>query len=90
MKRGWSDPPGGVTGSVLVSLLPVDPVPFHLIPDGHPGDPQDFRSHALVAAGLLKGFERAVTAVFGSSNTRYIKRLHSRVAAINELGLAPE
>ncbi len=35
--------------------------------------------------GLLKGFERAVTGVFGSSNTRYIKRLHSRVGAINDL-----
>ncbi|MBC8869940.1 MAG: SEC-C domain-containing protein [Planctomycetes bacterium] len=35
--------------------------------------------------GLLKGFERAVTTVFGSSNTRYIKRLQARVEAINAL-----
>ena len=36
-------------------------------------------------AGLLSGFERLVTQLFGSSNARYIKKLQSRVEAINAL-----
>ena len=35
--------------------------------------------------GILSGFERSVTAVFGSSNARYIRRLQSRVEQINSL-----
>src|SRR5262245_20003824 len=35
--------------------------------------------------GLMHGFERSVTAVFGTSNARYICRLQSRVEAINAL-----
>ena len=35
--------------------------------------------------GLLRGFERAITSVFGSSNARYIKKLHAKVDAINAL-----
>jgi len=34
---------------------------------------------------LGTGFERAITSLFGSSNARYIKKLHPRVAAINAL-----
>ncbi len=36
-------------------------------------------------SGLLRRFEKSVTAVFGSSNERMIKRLHGRVEAINAL-----
>ena len=36
-------------------------------------------------SGLLRGFERGMTAVFGSSNARYIRRMQSRVEAINRL-----
>ncbi len=39
----------------------------------------------LFFGGLLRGFERSVTALFGSSNARYIKRLQSKVDAINSL-----
>ena len=39
----------------------------------------------LFFSGLLRGFERAITALFGSSNARYIKRLQSRVDAISSL-----
>ncbi len=35
--------------------------------------------------GLLSGFERAITSLFGSSNARYVKRLQPRVDAINAL-----
>ncbi len=35
--------------------------------------------------GSLRGFERGVTSVFGSSNARYIKKLYSKVEAINAL-----
>src|SRR5687767_371212 len=35
--------------------------------------------------GLMHGFERGVTAVFGSSNARYVRRLQGRVEAINSL-----
>ncbi len=33
----------------------------------------------------MRGFERGVTSIFGSSNARMVKKLQSRVAAINEL-----
>jgi preprotein translocase subunit SecA len=36
-------------------------------------------------SGVLRGFERAVTSLFGSANARYLKRLHPTVAAINSL-----
>lgn len=39
----------------------------------------------LFFGGILRGFERAVTSVFGSSNTRFIKRLQARVDAISAL-----
>ncbi len=39
----------------------------------------------LFFSALMRGFERAVTSVFGSSNARFIKRLQSRVEAINSL-----
>jgi preprotein translocase subunit SecA len=35
--------------------------------------------------GILQGFERSVTAVFGSSNARYIRRLQARVEFISAL-----
>ncbi len=35
--------------------------------------------------GLVSGFEKAVTGVFGSSNARYVKKLESKVDAINAL-----
>ncbi len=35
--------------------------------------------------GILRGFERGVTALWGSSNARMIKRLHGKVEAINSL-----
>ena len=35
--------------------------------------------------GLLKGFERGLTGLFGSSNARYIKKLQAKVDAINNL-----
>jgi preprotein translocase subunit SecA len=39
----------------------------------------------LFFGGLLRGFERGITSLFGSSNARYIKRLQSKVEAINSL-----
>ncbi len=39
----------------------------------------------LFFGGLMRGFERTVTTLFGSSNARYIKRLQSKVEAINNL-----
>ena len=39
----------------------------------------------LFFGGLMRGFERLVTSIFGSSNARYIKRLQSKVDAINSL-----
>ncbi|MFO0913583.1 MAG: SEC-C metal-binding domain-containing protein [Pirellulales bacterium] len=42
-------------------------------------------STGMVMGGLLRGFERGVTSVFGSSNARQVRRLQSDVAAINEL-----
>ncbi len=38
-----------------------------------------------IFSGLLSGFERLVTNLFGSSNARYVKRLQSRVDAVNAL-----
>ena len=35
--------------------------------------------------GLIRGFERTITNLFGSSNARYVKKLQSRVDAINSL-----
>ncbi len=35
--------------------------------------------------GVMRGIERSVTALFGSANARYIKRLQGRVASINAL-----
>ena len=35
--------------------------------------------------GILSRFERAITAMFGSANARFLKRLQPRVAAINAL-----
>src|SRR5687768_2719882 len=35
--------------------------------------------------GLMQGFERGVTAMFGSSNARYVRRLQSKVDAITAL-----
>ncbi len=40
---------------------------------------------SLFFSGIMRGFERALTSVFGSSNARYIKRLQPRVDAINAL-----
>ena len=39
----------------------------------------------LFFGGLTRGVERSITAVFGSSNARYVRRLHTRVEAINNL-----
>jgi len=39
----------------------------------------------LFFGGLLRGFERTITAFFGSSNARYIKKLQTKVDAINRL-----
>ena len=36
-------------------------------------------------SGLLRRFEKSITAIFGSSNERMIKKLHARVEAINAL-----
>jgi len=36
-------------------------------------------------SGLLSGFEKLVTGLFGSSNARYVKRLQGKVDAINAL-----
>src|SRR5687768_10138962 len=35
--------------------------------------------------GILRGFERGVTGIFGSSNARHVRRLHPKVEAINAL-----
>lgn len=35
--------------------------------------------------GMMRGFERGITSLFGSANARTVKKLQSRVAAINEL-----
>ena len=41
--------------------------------------------HHHFFGGLLSGFERLVTNLFGSSNARYVKRLQSKVDAVNAL-----
>ncbi len=35
--------------------------------------------------GILSGFERTVTGIFGSSNARYVKKMQGRVDEINAL-----
>ncbi len=40
---------------------------------------------SLFFGGLLRGFERTITSLFGSSNARYVKRLQPPVEAINSL-----
>jgi preprotein translocase subunit SecA len=35
--------------------------------------------------GIMSGFERSVTAVFGSSNARFVRRMQAKVEAINAL-----
>ncbi|MBI1247238.1 preprotein translocase subunit SecA [bacterium] len=40
---------------------------------------------SLFFGGLLSGFEKFITSMFGSSNARYIKKLQPTVDAINEL-----
>ncbi len=42
-------------------------------------------SLTLFFSGLTSGFERAITNLFGSSNARFVKRLQSKVDAINAL-----
>ncbi len=39
----------------------------------------------LFFSSIMGGFERGITSVFGSSNARYVKRLNSRIEAINAL-----
>ena len=39
----------------------------------------------LFFIGIMRGFERTLTSLFGSSNARYIKRLQARVESINNL-----
>ena len=38
-----------------------------------------------VANGVMRGFERSITALFGSANARFLRKLQPKVAAINEL-----
>jgi preprotein translocase subunit SecA len=40
---------------------------------------------SLFFGGVLRGFERTITSVFGSSNARYVKKLQPRVEAVNVL-----
>ena len=40
---------------------------------------------SATASGLMRGFERSITAVFGSSNARFLRKLQPRVVAIGEL-----
>ncbi len=35
--------------------------------------------------GMMRGFERGITSLFGSSNARYVRRLQGKVEAINAL-----
>ena len=39
-------------------LFGCDTVFSHLIPDGHAGDPQNFRGPRLIAAGLIQRFNQ--------------------------------
>ncbi len=36
-------------------------------------------------SGLMRGFERTITGLFGSSNARFIRKLHVKVDAINSM-----
>ncbi|MCE9547307.1 MAG: hypothetical protein K8T25_17685, partial [Planctomycetia bacterium] len=38
-----------------------------------------------IFGGMLRGFERTITSMFGSSNARLVKRLQPKVDAINAL-----
>ena len=40
---------------------------------------------AGIGNGILGGFEKAITSLFGSANARYLKRLQPKVDAINAL-----
>jgi len=40
---------------------------------------------SAIFGGVLRGFERSITAFFGSSNARYLKKLQANVTAINAL-----
>jgi preprotein translocase subunit SecA len=40
---------------------------------------------STIFGGMLGAFERGITSVFGSSNARYVKRLQTKVDAINAL-----
>lgn len=40
---------------------------------------------SLFFSSILRGFERTITTLFGSSNARYVKRLQAKVDAINAL-----
>ena len=42
-------------------------------------------STSLFFGGLIGGFERTITKLFGSSNAKYVKRLQSKVDAIGAL-----
>jgi preprotein translocase subunit SecA len=44
-----------------------------------------FELLTLFFGSLMRGFERGVTALFGSSNARYLKKLQAKVEAINAL-----
>ena len=46
---------------------------------------QTWESVGIFFSGILRGFERTVTGVFGSSNARYVKRLQGKIDAINAL-----
>ena len=39
----------------------------------------------FAVGGAMRGFERAITSVFGSSNARFIKKLQPKIDAINSL-----
>ncbi len=39
----------------------------------------------LFFGGILRGFERRMTSIFGSSNARFVKKLQAKVDAINSL-----
>ena len=46
---------------------------------------QTWEAVGMFFSSILRGFERSVTGVFGSSNARHVKRLQSRIDAINAL-----
>ena len=39
----------------------------------------------VVFGGILGGFERRITSIFGSSNARFVKKLQAKVDAVNSL-----